>query len=118
VSEEKCQNISLAREGFLRVLPPRHAEDSGKNHSFLCRYTQVDETASCHGMRIAEAELETMLYEVLSKQAQIILNVSDLAGAGALDVQIAKQTEYSGRIEECLDAENQPGRISSAKGRD
>ncbi len=47
--------------------------------------------------------METMLYEVLSKQAQIILNVSDLAGAGALDVQIAKQAEYSGRIEECLE---------------
>jgi len=86
--------------GCCRHAMPRTA---AKNHSFLCRYTQVDETASCHGMRIAEAELETMLYEVLSKQAQIILNVSDLAGAGALDVQIAKQAEYNGRIEECLE---------------
>ncbi len=31
------------------------------------------------------------------------MNVSDLAGAGTLDVQIAKQAEYSGRIEEYLE---------------
>ena len=44
-----------------------------------------------------------MLYEILSKQAQVILNVADLANAGRLDVQLARQAEYDKRIEGCLD---------------
>ena len=44
-----------------------------------------------------------MLYEILSKQAQVILNVANLANAGRLDVQLARQAEYNKRIESCLD---------------
>ena len=44
-----------------------------------------------------------MLYEILSKQAQIILNVADLANAGQLDIQLAKQAEYDKQIEGYLD---------------
>ena len=44
-----------------------------------------------------------MLYEILSKQAQVILNVVNLANAGRLDVQLARQAEYDKRIEGCLD---------------
>ena len=44
-----------------------------------------------------------MLYEVLSKQVQIILNVADLANAGQLDIQLAKQAEYDKQIKDYLD---------------
>ena len=44
-----------------------------------------------------------MLYEVLSKQAQVILNVADLSNAGRLDVQLAEQAEYDKQIESCMD---------------
>ena len=63
----------------------------------------MNEAAPCHGLTITEAELEGTLYEILSKQAQIILNVSDLSNAGQLDIQLARQAEYDKQIEGYLD---------------
>jgi len=40
---------------------------------------------------------------VISKQAQIILNLDNLSNAGRLDVQLAEQTEYHNRIEDYLE---------------
>jgi DNA invertase Pin-like site-specific DNA recombinase len=76
---------------------------ANKNHYFQCRHSKVNEAASCHGLMIFEAELEGMLYEILSKQAQVILNVADLSNAGQLDIQIAQQAEYDKQINRCLD---------------
>ena len=83
----------------------RHAlmRSSHKNHWIRCRYTIADEAAPCHGLKILESDLEHMLYEILSKQAQIILNLDDLSGAGALDVQRAKQSECGSQVELCMD---------------
>ena len=63
----------------------------------------MNESAPCHGLTVTEAELEGMLYEVLAKQAQVILNVADLSNAGRLDVQLAEQAEYDKQIENYLD---------------
>ena len=82
--------------GCCRHAMPRTAN---KNHSFLCRYTQVDKTSPCYGLRIGEAELEAMIYKVLSRQAQIILNLDSLADAGQLDMQLAKQNECDRQVE-------------------
>ena len=79
---------------------PRRAT---KNATFFCRYMLVNEAVDCHGLTVMETELEGMLYEILSKQAQVILNVANLANAGKLDVQLARQAEYDKRIEGCLD---------------
>ncbi len=46
-----------------------------KNHTFSCQYTRVEENAPCHGLHISEADLENALYEALSAQARIILNL-------------------------------------------
>lgn len=74
-----------------------------KNHSFFCRYTKVDETAACHEMKISEAKLEELIYQVIEKQAQIILNVSALSDVGQIDIHVAEQTEYERRIECCME---------------
>ena len=79
---------------------PRSAK---KSATFFCRCTKVNEAAPCHGLTIMESELEGMLYEILSKQAQIILNVADLSNAEMLDVQLAEQAEYDKQINRCLD---------------
>jgi len=49
-----------------------------KEPAFVCRYTKVDASAPCHGMEIKERELETMLFDIISKQAQVILNTDSL----------------------------------------
>ena len=52
-----------------------------KGPTFYCEYTIVDENAPCHSLKIKEAELEGMIYEVMSKQAKVILNVDDISRA-------------------------------------
>ena len=79
---------------------PRSAN---KNHVFVCRYTEADKSSPCIGLRITEAELERLLYKILAKQAQIILNLDNLANAGQLDIQLAEQAEYDNRIAEYMD---------------
>ena len=86
--------------GCCRHAMPRTAK---KSATFFCRYTGVDESATCHGLVIAEAELERLLYEILSKQAKIILNLDNLANVGQLDIQLAEQAEFDIRIEEYMD---------------
>ena len=71
--------------------------------TFYCEYTVVDENALCHGLKIKESELEKMIYEVLSKQAQIILNVDSLSEAGKLELQLAKQAESGNQMEAVLE---------------
>ena len=86
--------------GCCRHAMPRAAK---KAATFFCRYTTVDEAAACHGLVIGEVELETMLYEVLNKQAQIILNLDNLSHAGSLPLQIAKQNEFGNQVESCME---------------
>lgn len=74
-----------------------------KTHTYYCRYTKVDSSAVCHGLTISEKELEGMLFAVLTKQAQVILNVADLSDAGLLDIQLAKQADYDKKIKACQD---------------
>lgn len=81
----------------------RHAmsRTANKNHSFYCRYTKADKTFACHGLQIEESELEAALYGVISKQAQVILNIGNLADSGELETQLSKQSEYERQIEDC-----------------
>lgn len=83
----------------------RHALTRSKVKSayLYCRHTLVDINSPCHGLTISEQDLENLLFEILSKQAQAILNLPDLSHAGRLDVEIAKQTEYGRQIEGYLD---------------
>ena len=49
-----------------------------KSHFFVCNHTEVDQSAACHGLRIAEKDLEAILYEIISKLAQEISAASGL----------------------------------------
>ena len=74
-----------------------------KQPVFLCRYTGVDEAADCHGSKICEGELETVLYDVLSRQAQIILGAADINDAGLMKAkrdQMAVSSDLVGRCQE------------------
>ncbi|WP_304584805.1 recombinase family protein [Acutalibacter muris] len=74
-----------------------------KTYRFACTHSKVNESAPCHGLTISEQDLENLLFEILNKQAQAILNLPDLSRAGRLDAELAKQTEYDRQIEGYLD---------------
>lgn len=64
---------------------------------FVCRHTLADEKAPCHGLKIEETELESVVYTVLKKQAQIILGAPD-GDADGLEALSAKQAGYRQQI--------------------
>ena len=43
---------------------------SAKNPIYICRRSQIDETAPCHGLRIKEAELEQIVYDKMLLRLQ------------------------------------------------
>ena len=69
--------------------------------AFVCRYTRVDEAAECYRHEVVEHELEDLLYEIINKQAQIILNADGLGKTENLPLHIEQQSEYEKRIEMC-----------------
>jgi DNA invertase Pin-like site-specific DNA recombinase len=71
------------------------------NSVFLCRYTKVDVNAECHGLQIGEQELEDMLFEIISKQAQVVLNVDLAGGADDLDLLTEQEAGYKRQLEDC-----------------
>ena len=54
----------------------RHAmyERLNKNPIFLCRHSEVDTSFPCYHLTIAEKELEEIVFQMISKQIEIIIN--------------------------------------------
>nr|WP_312577731.1 recombinase family protein [Sedimentibacter sp.] len=74
-----------------------------KEAAFICRYTKVDASASCYGMEISEKELEQVLFDILSKQAQVILNTGSVNGTDEMQLCFEQQAEYIKLINRCQD---------------
>ena len=68
----------------------RHTTQSlpRKERAFACRYTKVDENAECYKMQIGEQELENLLFEIISRQAKVILNIDSLGDITFLSQKI------------------------------
>lgn len=68
---------------------------------YSCRFTQHIESFACNGLAIKERELETVLFEVISKQAEIVLGIDHIRSAGELQTRLTEQFEYERLIQEC-----------------
>ena len=69
-----------------------------KSPVFICRSSKINSAAECHGLEIGELELETLLFEIISVQARVIL------GENKIDVGIkdnllpAELADYENRL--------------------
>lgn len=72
-----------------------------KEPVFVCRYTKVDASAPCYRLEIKEQELEVLLFNIIFKQAQILLNTDSPSSIGELELQIEQQSEYKRQIDLC-----------------
>lgn len=72
-----------------------------KEPVFVCRYTKVDASAPCHRLEVKEKDLEKLLFEMISKQAQILLNAEHLHEINELGLQSEQQSEYKRQIDLC-----------------
>jgi hypothetical protein len=61
----------------------------------------VDENAGCRRLEIGEQELEALLFEIISKQAQVILNTGCLDSGFGLAVKVEQQVDYEKQINKC-----------------
>jgi hypothetical protein len=68
---------------------------------FFCLHSRIDKSYDCHGLMIYENELETSIFEIIKKQAEIFLNLDKLSVCNELlESQSAKISEYDKRIQE------------------
>ena len=69
-----------------------------KSPVFVCRSSKINSAAECHGLEIGEFELETLLYEIISAQARVILGESK-TDVGIKDTLLpAKLADYEVRL--------------------
>lgn len=69
---------------------------SNRNHAYICRHSQIDEAAPCHGLRIKEAELEQIVYDKMLLRLQTAQKDGSHIPSTAPD-------SLSTRIEDCLE---------------
>jgi len=80
-----------------------HSMQKLRNSPFFhCKYTRVNESADCHKLKIHGNEIESMLYDIISKQAEIILSTDNLQNVGISDERLAQKLEYEKLIEDCF----------------
>ena len=90
----KCKVICGCCRHSMHVAPR-------KNRAFVCRHTRIDENAECYKMEIDEHELENLLFEVIGKQAQVILNTDGISSASELSARTEQQVVYEKRMDKC-----------------
>ena len=71
---------------------------STANARFRCRFTHSAVDAECHGLSVSAKELSGMIFDIITKQAQVILNIDSLNQISELDSKLAQQTEVENQI--------------------
>lgn len=68
---------------------------------YSCRFTAISDTFACRGLAIKEHELERVSFEVMSKQAAVILNIDTTQSLDELSIKVAEKVIFEKQIEEC-----------------
>ena len=72
-----------------------------KEITFACQYTRHDEKEPCYNLRVSEKELHKVLFDIISKQAEIILNINDITELDNLQLKTEQTVELEKQIENC-----------------
>ena len=75
-----------------------------KDIKYSCRYTQHDETEPCYKHTVYEKDLHKVLFDIISKQAEILFNIDSVADLDKIKLQTAQTVEIKKRIEQCQKA--------------
>jgi hypothetical protein len=99
-AERYAANLTMPLKGKVYCGCCNHsmALSSTKNARFHCNHTRAIHDAECHRLSILQSELSDMLFDVISKQAQVILNIGKLSDVGQINVRLTRQAEYSKQI--------------------
>ena len=69
-------------------------DDSVKEVVFRCQHSFSTPDAECHKMKVSADELDEAVLTIIKKQAEVVLNTSDLSGFRKIDTNVR-------RIDEC-----------------
>jgi len=72
-----------------------------KDAEYSCKFTRIDDSYACHNLTIKEQELENLLFEIMSKQAKVILNVDASENFNELSNKMAEKINFENQIEDC-----------------
>jgi len=70
-------------------------ERLNKNTIFLCRHSEVDTSFPCYHLKIAEKEVEEIVFQMILKQIEII---KDRKQINTIDVQTTQKIELQNQI--------------------
>ena len=70
-------------------------ERLNKNTIFLCRHSEVDTSFPCYHLKIAEKEVEKIIFQMILKQIEII---KDRKQINNIDVQTTQKIELKNQI--------------------
>ena len=73
------------------------------NSVFACKHSRIDKTLKCHGLKISESVLETTIFEIIKKQAKIIIGVDNFSNPDELTSKLGEQSKYEKQIRYCMD---------------
>ncbi|MEG1407870.1 MAG: hypothetical protein RSD23_08420 [Ruthenibacterium sp.] len=83
------------------MLPPCIDSLGKKVPVFQCKHSKIDSSFECHGLETTESELESVLFDMLAKQAQVILNLDGLTDLGKLELQLGEKATYERQMQTC-----------------
>lgn len=72
-----------------------------KNTAFICKHSSADKTALCYGLEISESELHNLLFDIISKQINILLNKDNVNVTENYNENIQKKINCENSIQEC-----------------
>lgn len=72
-----------------------------KKPSFNCEYSKYDETEPCYNLGLYEEELHSVLFDIISKQAEIITNIDNLDSIDKIKIHSEKTIEIEKQIAAC-----------------
>ncbi len=95
---KKTRNYILKSKVFCGCC--NHAMDylTKKSPEYICYYTKFDETEPCYRMTIKETELHKVIFNVISKQAEIMVNIDNLTDLNKLQIQTEHTIELENQI--------------------
>lgn len=70
---------------------------------FRCLYSRYNRDSECYNMTLTENELEQTLFDIISKQAQVIANIDNLNDLDNIQLQTEKVIEIEKQIRACND---------------
>ena len=68
---------------------------------YICRYTINDETEPCYKSEITESALNQAIFDIISKQAESILNIDDVAKVNTAQIKTEQLADIEKQIAAC-----------------